>query len=120
MTTRRDFLRLSAMSTLTGSLVPKVVRDANRYLNTPVLDGARTVLFQGDSITDAGRDRANYYVNADSGMGNGYVHDIVTHLLGIFPDEGYRFYNRGISGNRVFELAARWDEDCLNLKPDVV
>ncbi len=120
MTTRRDFIRLSTISTLTGSLVPTVVTEANSHLNMPILNGARTVLFQGDSITDAGRDRANYYANAESGMGHGYVHDIVTHLRGTFPEEGYRFYNRGIGGNRVFELAARWDEDCLNLKPDIV
>ena len=120
MPTRRDFIRLSALSTLTGSLIPALVRDANRHLEMPLLNGSKTVLFQGDSITDAGRDRANYYANANSGMGLGYVHNIVTHLLGTFPDEGYRFYNRGVGGNRVAELAARWEEDCLNLQPDVV
>jgi len=29
-------------------------------------------------------------------------------------------YNRGISGDNVFQLANRWDTDCINLKPDVV
>ncbi len=120
MFTRRYFLKLSAISTLTGTLIPQIVRDANRYVDSPSILGAKTVLFQGDSITDAGRDRANYYANAISGMGNGYVHDIVAHLLGKYPDRGFRFYNRGISGHRAFELAGRWDEDCLNLQPDVV
>ena len=120
MSTRRDFLRLSALTTLTTSLIPSIVRDANSHLSSRGDSTKKTVLFQGDSITDAGRDRANYYANAESGMGNGYVHDIVTHLLGKYPDRGFRFYNRGIGGQRVFELARRWNEDCLQLQPDVV
>jgi len=34
---------------------------------TPVISSSATVLFQGDSITDCGRDRAN-----DSNLGSGY------------------------------------------------
>ena len=30
------------------------------------------------------------------------------------------FYNRGISGNKIIDLASRWQEDTLNLKPDVL
>lgn len=35
-------------------------------------------------------------------------------------NENLRFYNRGISGNRVADLYGRWKEDCLNLNPDIL
>ncbi|NJN27448.1 MAG: lysophospholipase [Cyclobacteriaceae bacterium] len=79
-----------------------------------------TILFQGDSITDMGRDKSKYYANEPAGMGDGYVFQIVSHLLGTNPGKSWYHYNRGISGNKVFELARRWDDDCLQLKPDVL
>jgi lysophospholipase L1-like esterase len=79
-----------------------------------------TILFQGDSITDAGRDKASYYANDAAGMGRGYVFQIVSHLLGANPGKDWKYYNRGISGHKVFQLADRWDDDCLQLKPDVL
>ena len=120
MSTRRDFLQLSALTTLSATVIPELVRASNEHVSRPALADARTILFQGDSITDAGRNRANYYANDTSGMGRGYVHDIVTHLLGNHHDKGYRFYNRGVSGHKVFQLARRWDDDCLNLRPDLL
>ncbi len=123
MSTRRNFLRLSALTTLTATIIPDMVQAANKHLPTSLsanLAKGSTILFQGDSITDAGRDRGNYYANNSSGMGNGYVHHIVTHLLGKYPEKDYRCYNRGISGHKVFQLAGRWDDDCLQLKPDVL
>ena len=36
------------------------------------------------------------------------------------PKEGLKIYNRGVSGNKVFQLAERWDADCLDLKPNVL
>ena len=122
MTTRRKFLRLSAISTLTASIIPDLVQAANQHLDLKKMNLAegQTILFQGDSITDAGRERGRYYANDASGMGSGYAHHIVTHLLGKYPEKNYRFYNRGISGNKVFQLADRWEEDCLQLQPDVL
>lgn len=79
-----------------------------------------TILMQGDSITDAGRDKARYYINDAAGMGRGYVYQIVSDLLGSQPKAKLRFYNRGISGHKVFQLADRWEDDCLQLKPDVL
>lgn len=79
-----------------------------------------TVLFQGDSITDAGRDKAKYYPNDTAGMGRGYVFQIVSHLLGTNPEKDWKYYNRGISGNKVYQLADRWEDDCLQLKPDIM
>lgn len=73
------------------------------------------VLFQGDSITDCGRDRSN-----PSDLGNGYPL-LVDSLFGMtFPELGVKFLNRGISGNRVVDLNERWQEDCLDLKPNWV
>ena len=41
-------------------------------------------------------------------------------LLDDFAGKNLKIYNRGISGNKVFQLAERWQEDTLDLKPDVV
>ncbi len=78
------------------------------------------ILFQGDSITDAGRNRGSYYANDGWGMGNGYVSFAVKQLLGTMPEKGLKCYNRGISGHKVHQLANRWEDDCLNLRPDVM
>ncbi|MFC7677889.1 SGNH/GDSL hydrolase family protein [Paenibacillus sp. GCM10028914] len=70
------------------------------------------VLFQGDSITDAGRDRMN-----PNDLGTGYPL-LTAGLVGMnHPEMNITFLNRGISGNRVKDLRARWQEDCLDLKP---
>lgn len=72
------------------------------------------VLFQGDSITDMGwREDAQ-------GLGCGYVYTVVSWFTAMYPQMGVRFLNRGISGDRVADLRARWKEDMLELKPDVV
>ena len=79
------------------------------------------ILFQGDSITDAGRDRSQLdKPNLQTAMGNGYAWIAATGLLLDRPKQNLQIYNRGISGNKVFELAQRWDADCLNLKPDLL
>lgn len=85
-----------------------------------IKDGA-IVLFQGDSITDAGRDR-NRENNADDAraLGTGYALFTASQLLADRADAGLKIYNRGISGNKVFQLAERWDKDCIALKPNVV
>jgi lysophospholipase L1-like esterase len=73
------------------------------------------ILFQGDSITDAGRDRATA-----TDLGRGYVNMAVGFLAALHPELGAHCLNRGISGNRTGDLVARWKEDCLDLKPDVL
>ena len=79
------------------------------------------MLFQGDSITDAGRSRPEAATpNMQPGMGNGYAWLAASQLLVDEPLRGLRIYNRGISGNKVFQLAERWDKDCLALKPDLL
>ncbi|OXM85751.1 SGNH/GDSL hydrolase family protein [Paenibacillus rigui] len=70
------------------------------------------VLFQGDSITDAGRNRDN-----PMDLGRGYAHMIAGLFGAAFPEKQVTFLNRGISGNRVKNLQERWEKDCLELKP---
>ena len=36
------------------------------------------------------------------------------------PHDHLRVFNRGISGNKVFQLAERWQSDCLDLKPTLM
>ena len=74
-----------------------------------------TILFQGDSITDAGRSREN-----DAELGRGYANLAAAWFQMLYPEKNVRFLNRGISGNRVKDLQARWQEDCLALQPDLV
>ena len=75
----------------------------------------KTLVFMGDSITDCGR---NY--NDDEGYGPGYPNLVASWLLGSQPEADWKIYNRGISGNRVVDLYARWKVDCLNLNPDYI
>lgn len=72
----------------------------------------KTILFQGDSITDAGRSRTN-----DSERGFGYP-TLVSAELGFKYPGKYNFINKGISGNRIVDLYARIKCDFINLKPD--
>ncbi|WP_405078787.1 SGNH/GDSL hydrolase family protein [Paenibacillus chitinolyticus] len=73
------------------------------------------LLFQGDSITDTGRDRDNH---AD--LGKGYVQMIAGLFGAACPGNRVTFLNKGISGNRVKDLQNRWQQDCIDLKPDWV
>lgn len=72
----------------------------------------KVILFQGDSITDCGRDKEK-----QSNNGRGYAHLVSAHLNAEEP-MAYQCINRGISGNRVVDLYARIKIDMINLKPD--
>ena len=86
----------------------------------PVIRRGDTVLFQGDSITDVGRDRAVADPNTRPALGGGYPWLAAVQLLTDRPGDDLKILNRGISGNKVFQLADRWDADCLALKPNVL
>lgn len=79
-----------------------------------------TILFQGDSITDCGRDRSTTSANAGGALGTGYPLLIAAAALEAEPERDLAFFNRGVSGNTVPDLQARWDEDAIALKPDVL
>ncbi len=72
------------------------------------------ILFQGDSITDAGRDWNN-----DGQLGRGYAH-LVEAALGYSAPNEHTFVNKGISGNRIVDLYARIKRDIINYQPDVM
>lgn len=71
-------------------------------------------LFQGDSITDAGRDDEN---EDNFGLGCGYVLLTASDFLKNRKGE-FRFINRGVSGDRITDVYARIKEDIINLNPD--
>ncbi len=70
------------------------------------------VLFQGDSITDASRNREDLFC-----LGRGYASRIAGKLGFDHAEAQPLFVNKGISGNRVSDLYARWNEDAIYLNP---
>ena len=79
----------------------------------------KTILFQGDSITDCGREYNAENYNHPAQLGRGYVNCIASRLLLDNPN-AYTIINKGISGNRVVDLYARWKMEALNLNPDII
>ena len=74
-----------------------------------------TLVFQGDSITDAGRDKRNYH-----DMGRGYPLYASQHLAESNPDVEFEFINFGISGNRTSQLFDRLYDDGIAFEPDII
>ncbi|MDR1464327.1 MAG: SGNH/GDSL hydrolase family protein [Oscillospiraceae bacterium] len=73
----------------------------------------RRLLFQGDSVTDCGRRD-----NPENPLGGGYPKFVAETL--VKQQTPAELINRGISGNRVRDLRARWAADVLELRPDLV
>lgn len=125
LSSRRNFIKTVTVTALGGAAVTLSGCNSNvsssiRNKNS-IIQKDCTILFQGDSITDAGRDR-NREENANdkNALGKGYVYSIATQLLAEKAGDGLKIYNRGNSGNKVYQLAERWDKDCLDLKPDIL
>jgi lysophospholipase L1-like esterase len=123
-TTRRDFVRTTMVGVgvsgmaIGGSTIKAAATPAP---NKPWIESGSVVLFQGNSITDAGRSRDQALkANEQGPLGNGYAWLAASQLLVDRPNDELSIYNRGISGNKVFQLADRWQEDCLDIKPDVL
>lgn len=76
------------------------------------IEDKAVVLFQGDSITDAGRRREDGH-----DLGQGYAMMAASMFSALYPEKEVTFINRGISGNRVKDLQERWQRDCLALQP---
>ena len=73
------------------------------------------ILFIGDSITDSGRDYQDEY-----DLGSGFSHLAGSLVLGKYPRLHLAIFNRGLNGDKLSDLSARWSKDCLALKPDIV
>ncbi|KPK87363.1 MAG: hypothetical protein AMS27_02660 [Bacteroides sp. SM23_62_1] len=119
---RRNFLKTSTFSTATLASIPAIITSCIKPdVNAGgIIDSNNVLLFQGDSITDAGRDKEHELANNAGSFGNGYAYIIASNLLRKYPGKNLALYNRGISGNKVYQLAERWEKDCLELKPDIL
>lgn len=117
---RRDVLSALAGAALVGSSSAAPTADTASREPRSLREGD-VILFQGDSITDSGRDRGREGQANDHGaLGNGYALLAGTGMLCAQPEAKLQVHNRGISGHKVFQLADRWQKDCLDLKPAVL
>lgn len=119
---RRDFIKKAALGTVASVSIPAIVSAtaAEPKGKKITLEKNDVVLFQGDSITDWGRKRDEPNPNTFAAFGGGYAYVAAAGLLSQYPEKNLQVYNKGISGNKVYQLAERWDADCLNLKPNVL
>jgi lysophospholipase L1-like esterase len=81
-----------------------------------ILHPGDVVLFQGDSITDGGRQRTG--VDFNHIMGQDYAYILAGQIGAAYPQRNLNFINRGVGGDQVRDLAARWQADTLDLKPN--
>jgi lysophospholipase L1-like esterase len=121
---RREFVRagfgLGAAGIATFGAIDKLLAADGGKPSKPIMKPGDVVLFQGDSITDAGRKRDVSEPNNEAALGAGYPWFAASQMLVDSPDAGVKTYNRGVSGNKVYQLAERWQADCLDLKPNVL
>jgi lysophospholipase L1-like esterase len=119
---RRNFVKQAAIGAVLPLSIPEIVQSA--FAAEPVakitLNKGDTILFQGDSITDAGRKKEEKSPNNTAALGTGYAFLAASELLYKHPDKNLQIHNRGISGNKVFQLAERWEADAISLKPRVL
>jgi lysophospholipase L1-like esterase len=74
-----------------------------------------TMVFIGDSITDAERHRRAY-----GPLGFGYVHFVGNFLLAKYPQLNLSIINAGVGGDTILDLRDRWQRECLAHRPDVL
>ncbi len=98
---------------MSATLLPLSVRFTARSL-IEIMKKVK-IVFQGDSVTDAGRDKRNYHH-----MGNGYAKFASELIAEAHPDVEFEFINFGIGGNRTSELFDRFYADALVFEPDVI
>jgi lysophospholipase L1-like esterase len=105
---RRHFIKTASVATVAAIGLPQIVSAAiaSEKLKKIELNKNDVILFQGDSITDWGRVHSNTAPNNTGQLGTGY--------------KNLQLFNKGISGNKVYQLAERWDADTLALKPNVL
>ena len=91
----------------------------------------KTILFQGDSITDCGRYRKatdkkestrvffsdGRFFKKKTALGEGYPSIVSSQLKKLLPDE-YRYYNRGVGGDKITSVYDRMQKDIIDIKPD--
>jgi lysophospholipase L1-like esterase len=119
---RRSFLRKAALGGLMVVSIPEILSAAmiSSKVKKVSLGKNFTILFQGDSITDSGRNKDDKTFNNSKALGSGYPMLAGAVLLEKYANLNLKIFNKGISGNKVFQLAERWDKDSLELKPDIL
>ena len=119
---RRRFIRNAALGSIAAFSIPQIVSASMPAASRKKIKLSKdsVVLFQGDSITDAGRNHNEQSSNNTGALGNGYPLLAGAKLLNSYASLNLKIYNKGISGNKVFQLAERWDKDCFGLKPAVL
>lgn len=117
---RRKFIGTSLMGAALATGAPQLLSAAKPSAAKVRISSNDIILFQGDSITDAGRDRENTSPNSSRALGSGYASLAAAQLLHTHAGRQLSIYNRGISGNKVHQLAERWEQDCIALKPTVL
>ena len=120
MIKRRDFLRNTSLAGVMALGIPEIVNAAMPKTSSVKLTKGDIILFQGDSITDAGRKRDDTKYNTPGNLGTGYVIHAAAEMLFEQAEKDLKIYNKGISGNKVYQLAERWEKDCLEIKPTVL
>lgn len=119
---RRNFVKKMTLGATAALCIPDIVSAAFAQTERKPLrlHPDSIVLFQGDSITDWRRKKTDLSANSAPALGLGYVFSAATQLMYSYPQYHLQVFNRGVSGNKVYQLADRWDVDCLDLKPDVL
>jgi lysophospholipase L1-like esterase len=119
---RRSFIKKAALGTMAAISIPEILSAAMPKEKTKPIKLLKdnVILFQGDSITDSGRNKEDTGFNTARNLGSGYPMLAGAALLNKYEALNLKVYNKGISGNKVYQLAERWDKDCLELKPDVL
>lgn len=121
---RRNFLKTTSLASAGLLAIPQIVSAAYNGETSKkkrvTINKDDIILFQGDSITDAGRKKDDPAFNAAGALGSGYAMIAASDLLFKYAGKNLKIYNRGISGNKVYQLAERWEKDCLDIKPNVL
>lgn len=120
---RRNFLTKASLAGIASLAIPQLVSSvfaAEKIMKRVTIAKDDVILFQGDSITDAGRKKDSTDVNNAAALGTGYAMIAASGLLFNYADKNLKIYNRGISGNKVYQLADRWQKDALDIKPNVL
>ena len=119
---RRNFVKNAAIGTIAALAIPDIISSAyaKEISKKAIINENDIVLFQGDSITDWGRDKNKSMPNDFGALGSGYVLLTAADMLREYASKNLKIYNKGVSGNKVFQLAERWDTDTIAIKPNVL
>lgn len=104
-------------ASLLAMLISTISQVVLAQTDVPLFKPESRILFQGDSITDGGRGRSG---DPNHVLGHSYAYLIAARYGASYPERNLVFFNRGVSGNKVPQLAERWQKDTLDLKPTVV